>query len=48
MDISDQANQSIEVKNYEHPTGTISTTFNESVGEANHYVWFGYVPQEVC
>ena len=46
MEILDQAKQSIEAKNYEHPTGTLSTTFQKYVGEENQYVRFGYVTQK--
>ena len=42
--ILDQAKKSIEEKNSEHPTGTLTTTFYKSAGEENSYVRFGYVP----
>ena len=39
-DILDQEKQLIETKKIEHPTGTLVTTFNKPVGEANMYVRF--------
>ena len=44
-DIIDKPKQSIDVKNYEHPTSTLATTLLKPVGEANSYVRLGYVPQ---
>ena len=39
-DILDQEKQLIETKKIEHLTGTLVTTFNKPVGEANMYVRF--------
>ena len=38
--ILDQEKQSIETNNFEHPAGTLATTFNKPTGEANMYVRF--------
>ena len=45
--ILDEQKQSIHVKNYEHPTGTLATIFPKSAGEENVYVRFVYIPQTI-
>ena len=35
------------MKNDEHPTGTLATTFPKSAGEENVYVRFVYIPQTI-
>ena len=42
MEILDQAMQSIEENKSEHPTGTLTQTFQKPAGEENTYVRFGY------
>ena len=42
-----QAKQSIDIKERLRSTGTLTTTFQKYVGEANTYVWFGYGPQKI-
>ena len=37
-EIFDQARQSIDVKNWVHPTGIITTNFHRPEGDANPYV----------
>ena len=46
-DILDQSNKSIEEIKYEHPTRTITTTFQKPVRGANTYVRFGYGPHKI-
>ena len=46
MDILDKEKQLIEENKSEQPTGTLTTTFNKLVGEANTYVRSGYGPQK--
>ena len=46
-EILDQENKSINMNNYEHPTGTHAMTFHKPAGEANLYVVFEYSPQTV-
>ena len=41
-----QAKQSIEAKNYEHPTGTLAMILHKPAGGANPYVRFVYGPQK--
>ena len=43
----DKEKQSIEANKYEHPTGTLTTTFHKPTGEANIYIRFGYGPQTI-
>ena len=46
-DISDQAKQFIAISNQLNSTGTLVATFHKPMGEANMYVWFGYVSQKI-
>ena len=46
-DILDQENQSIEANKFEHPYGTLATTFHKPVGEGNLYIRFLYIPQTI-
>ena len=46
IDSLDQSKRSIGVNNQLHPTGTLSTTLHNPMGEANPYVRFLYVPQK--
>ena len=42
-----QAKKSIDVKNYEHPTCTLTKTLYKTAGEANTYVRFEYSPHTI-
>ena len=41
------ATQSIDYEICNNTTGNLATTFLNTAGEANKYVWFGYVPQTI-
>ena len=47
QEILDKEKQSIEANNYEHPAGTLATTFHKPAGGANLYVRLGYVPHKI-